>query len=112
MKRQISGIPSNPGDSNRRILFSMHFFACLFHELSHGYEVSRLVMNNFSVAILDSESKPAEAPTQEQLEQLAVGDEGKFLGLLKTYLYENKMSWPRLSEHLFDWDKLQKHIKA
>jgi hypothetical protein len=111
MIRNTSTIPTSPIDSNRRILFTIHFFASLFHELAHSSDTTRIALDKMCSTFLDTKPGAADSVTRERLEEVADQGEEIFMGLLVEYLEKNKMSWPKLSEHLFDWDKLQRHVK-
>lgn len=111
MVRNTSHIPTNPGDKGRRSLFAVHFFACLFHELTHANDFARIIMNERS-RLLFNPKKPSVAATltEKQLEETADHGEEKYLKMLSEFLAKKDIGWNGLSEWLFDWDKLQKYV--
>ena len=55
MIKKIRHIPSRNDDQKRHILFTIHFFACLFHEHSHANEHSRYLMRVVSDSLSGKE---------------------------------------------------------
>lgn len=110
MVRNLASIPTNPTDTGRRTLFTIHFFACLFHELSHAHDMTLKSINSWG-NFGENSSKDIVLNKQE-LEDNADRREQFFINLLTTYLEENKESWHSLTEWLFNWDKLQKQVHS
>ena len=48
MALKLSQIELRTGDPEGKILFTIHLFACLFHELGHAYHATRIIMDSLS----------------------------------------------------------------
>lgn len=107
MLKKLSDIPRHSYDSQGHILFTIHFFACLFHELGHAHEYSRK-MGRYQAEVLNAYiagSTPPEPLVIEASEEYAEQTEKHVLDVLSKFLGANGIGWDGLAEHLFDWDK-------
>ncbi len=108
MVRMLSVVQTSQDDPRRRGLFAMHFFSCLFHELFHANDTTRVVMDYFYTSVRKQVIVEHTDKWQEKRAQQA---ESKHVKLLARYLKRSNASWLRLAEILFDWGILQKYIR-
>ena len=108
MVRTVSSIESDIEEEQRRGLFALNFFACLFHELTHVNDARRIAIDSWLARTPDA--KAAVKQAIDCFEETAEAEEKRYIGLMSLFLDEHNASWPWLAEVLFDWKKLQRHI--
>lgn len=108
MVRTVSSTEFVISEEQRRALFALNFFACLFHELSHANEARRIVVDSWLAR--NPESKAAIKQAIDRFEETAEKEEGRYIELMSHFLEEHNASWIWLAEALFNWEKLQRHV--
>lgn len=104
MALKLSQIELRTGDPEGKILFTIHLFACFFHELGHAYHATRIVMNSLSATLFGT--KPPVFDVTES-EKIAEKYEEKLVKRFEEILSQNGLTWGSIADQLFKWEKLK-----
>lgn len=98
--RKLAHVELRPGDPEGKVLFTIHLFSCLFHELGHACHTTRWLVERMWA--------PEKTPpmTAEEAEKAADQYEAKIMGRFGGFLEYSGLTWPKIAERLLFWDKL------
>lgn len=104
MALKLSQIELRPSDPEGKMLFTIHLFACFFHELGHAYHATRILVDSMGSQLFGSKP-PVFSITKS--EKIAEEYEEKLVKRFEKILSQNGLSWGSVAEKLFEWEKLR-----
>lgn len=104
MSEKISNIQLRSDDPEGEILFTLHFFGCLFHELGHAYHYTRLIVNAAFGNVYDPGARDHNDEEGERYaDECEVKQSQQFFNVLKTKGIHLK----EIANRLFYWQRLK-----
>jgi hypothetical protein len=104
MAGKLAQVELRPEDPEGKILFTIHLFGCLFHELGHACHVARVAVESFDDFIC-GKKRAARFSTAES-EKIAEESEEKLVKRFGEFLEQNDLSWADVAERLLRWEKV------
>jgi hypothetical protein len=104
MAQKLSQIQFRPEDPEGKLLFAIHLFGCLFHELGHAYHYTKITVNAIGALLFDE--KLAEFNVTE-LEKFAEEYEDKLTKRFINILSNKGLDFKYVADQLFEWKKLR-----